>query len=100
MVGKRVPIRVGGVVAVHQGICAANNPVWSSSRLLHRLIFAFHDLHDLAEQLLVLIVNLKFPLAVVWIAEELDVGVALRTGLVDRLLHVGNGVDHVLVVLR
>jgi hypothetical protein len=91
---------VSGLVPIHKGIRAANDPIGSSSRLLHRLIFAFHDLHDLAKKLLVLIVNLEFPFAVVRIAEELDVRVALRASLVDRFLHVRDGVDHVLVVLR
>ena len=48
---------------------------------------------------MVLILYLIFPLAIKGIVEELDVGVALRTRLVNGLLHFGYRVYHVLVFL-
>ena len=67
--------------------------------MLDRLVFTFHYLHYFAEQLLVLVVDLEFLLAVVGRAHEPDVSVALRTCLIHCFLHVGDCIDHVLVVL-
>ena len=88
------------VVPVHLSVGAAYDALWRRPGMLHRFVFAFHYLHDLAQQLLILTIDFKLSLAVVGISEKLHVRVPLGTGLIDGLLHVGDIVDHVLVVLR
>ena len=91
--------RATQIILVHLSIRTTDYSLRSGTSMLYWFVFAFHNLHDFSEELLVLIVYLLFTFAVVWVAEELNMRVPLRAGLVNWLLHISNSVYHILVVL-
>lgn len=86
-------------IPIHQRIMTSNDLSWCGSCLLYRLVFAFHYLHYFAEEFLVLVIDVSFPIDIGFSANCFEVGKFLWAGLVDSLLHVRNGVYKILVLL-